>query len=113
MRCWSKARCAGYGYRALRRAELPPGGRLGLYGFGGSVHLTAQVALAQGATVHVLTRLAADQALTRELGASEASWDIYGQKVPYIHQNGAGSGDGSTQSEPSWGTANGAQARGL
>ncbi len=63
--------CAGIiGYRALRRADLPPGGRLGLYGFGGSAHLTAQVALAQGATVHVLTRSAADQALARELGAA-------------------------------------------
>ena len=42
--------CAGIiGYRALRRAELPPGGRLGIYGFGGSAHLTAQIALAQGA----------------------------------------------------------------
>ena len=49
--------CAGIiGYRALRRAELPPGGRLGIYGFGASAHLTAQVALAQGARVHVLTR---------------------------------------------------------
>src|SRR5579875_2216979 len=49
--------CAGIiGYHALKRAELPPGGRLGLYGFGGSAHLAAQVALAQGATVHVLTR---------------------------------------------------------
>lgn len=63
--------CAGIiGYRALHRAELPPGGRLGLYGFGGSAHLTAQVALAQGATVHVVTRSAADQALARELGAA-------------------------------------------
>ncbi|MGO9658161.1 MAG: zinc-dependent alcohol dehydrogenase family protein [Acidimicrobiales bacterium] len=63
--------CAGIiGYRALLRAELPPGGRLGLYGFGGSAHLTAQVALAQGASVHVLTRSAADQALARELGAT-------------------------------------------
>ncbi|MDV7222140.1 zinc-binding alcohol dehydrogenase family protein, partial [Streptomyces prunicolor] len=43
--------CAGIiGYRALRRAALPPGGRLGLYGFGGSAHLRAQVALAEGAT---------------------------------------------------------------
>ena len=42
--------CAGIiGYRSLLRAELPPGGRLGLYGFGGSAHITAQVALAQGA----------------------------------------------------------------
>jgi len=49
--------CAGIiGYRALRRAELPPGGRLGVYGFGASAHLAAQVALAQGAVVHVLTR---------------------------------------------------------
>ena len=49
--------CAGIiGYRALRRALLPPGGRLGIYGFGGSAHITAQVALHEGATVHVLTR---------------------------------------------------------
>ena len=40
--------CAGIiGYRSLLRAELPPGGRLGLYGFGGSAHITAQVAIAQ------------------------------------------------------------------
>ncbi len=33
--------CAGIiGYRALRRSRLPPGGRLGIYGFGGSAHLT-------------------------------------------------------------------------
>jgi propanol-preferring alcohol dehydrogenase len=66
--------CAGIiGYRALRRAELPAGGRLGLYGFGGSAHLTAQVALAEGATVHVLTRSAEDQALAEQLGASSVS----------------------------------------
>ena len=47
--------CAGIiGYRALRRASLPPGGRLGIYGFGASAHLAMQVALSQGATVHVL-----------------------------------------------------------
>ena len=49
--------CAGIiGYRALLRANLPEGGRLGIYGFGGSAHLTAQVALARGARVHVMTR---------------------------------------------------------
>ena len=49
--------CAGIiGYRSLLRADLPAGGRLGIYGFGGSAHLTAQVALAQGAEVHVMTR---------------------------------------------------------
>ena len=61
--------CAGIiGYRALRSANLPPGGRLGLYGFGGSAHLAAQIALHEGARVHVLTRGAANQALARELG---------------------------------------------
>ena len=63
--------CAGIiGYRALRRARVPPGGRLGLYGFGASAHLTAQVAVAQGLEVHVLTRGAAAQDLARELGAA-------------------------------------------
>ncbi|MGW0830308.1 zinc-binding alcohol dehydrogenase family protein [Streptomyces prunicolor] len=65
--------CAGIiGYRALRRAALPPGGRLGLYGFGGSAHLCAQVALAEGATVHVLTRGLAAQRLALDLGAASA-----------------------------------------
>ncbi|WP_409475077.1 zinc-binding alcohol dehydrogenase family protein [Streptomyces sp. HC307] len=65
--------CAGIiGYRALRRAALPPGGRLGLYGFGGSAHLCAQVALAEGARVHVLTRAAAARRLALELGATSA-----------------------------------------
>ena len=65
--------CAGIiGYRALARAELPPGGTLGIYGFGGSAHLTAQVAVAQGARVHVVTRSPAARALARELGAAWA-----------------------------------------
>jgi propanol-preferring alcohol dehydrogenase len=65
--------CAGIiGYRALLRADLPPGGRLGVYGFGASAHLAAQVALAQGATVHVLTRSEAARALALELGAASA-----------------------------------------
>ena len=65
--------CAGIiGYRALQRAELPPGGRLGIYGFGASAHLTAQIALAQGATVHVLTRSPAARRLATELGAHSA-----------------------------------------
>jgi propanol-preferring alcohol dehydrogenase len=65
--------CAGIiGYRALRRANLPPGGRLGLYGFGASAHLTAQLALAEGAEVHVLTRGEQAQRLALELGAASA-----------------------------------------
>ncbi|OHV44938.1 zinc-binding alcohol dehydrogenase family protein [Pseudofrankia sp. BMG5.36] len=66
--------CAGIvGYRALRRAELPPGGRLGIYGFGASAHLAAQVARAEGATVHVMTRSADAQRLALSLGASSAT----------------------------------------
>jgi propanol-preferring alcohol dehydrogenase len=65
--------CAGIiGYRALLRAELPPGGRLGVYGFGASAHLTAQVAIAQGAAVHVLTRSRKARELALELGAASA-----------------------------------------
>ncbi|MEI6251391.1 MAG: zinc-binding alcohol dehydrogenase family protein [Mycobacteriaceae bacterium] len=65
--------CAGIiGYRSLLRAQLPPGGRLGLYGFGGSAHITAQVALAQGAEVHVMTRGADARGLALALGAASA-----------------------------------------
>ncbi|MEQ0565433.1 zinc-binding alcohol dehydrogenase family protein [Amycolatopsis sp. NEAU-NG30] len=65
--------CAGLiGYHALARADLPEGGRLGIYGFGGSAHLTAQVAIARGATVHVLTRSAQARELALALGAASA-----------------------------------------
>lgn len=66
--------CSGIiGYRALKRAELPHGGRLGIYGFGASAHLTAQLAISDGATVHVMTRSADAQRLALELGAASAS----------------------------------------
>jgi propanol-preferring alcohol dehydrogenase len=65
--------CAGIiGYRALRRAQLPAGGRLGIYGFGGSAHLAAQVAMHEGARVHVLTRSAEARAQALALGAASA-----------------------------------------
>ncbi|MBB5780033.1 zinc-dependent alcohol dehydrogenase family protein [Nonomuraea jabiensis] len=65
--------CAGIiGYRALLRCDLPPGGRLGIYGFGASAHLTAQAAIARGAVVHAVTRSAASRALALELGAASA-----------------------------------------
>ena len=63
--------CAGIiGYRALLRAQLPAGGRLGIYGFGGSAHLAAQVALAEGAEVHVMTRGESARELALSLGAA-------------------------------------------
>ncbi len=62
--------CAGIiGYRALRRAQVPAGGRLGIYGFGGSAHIIAQVALRQGLRVHVMTRGEGNRRLAAELGA--------------------------------------------
>ncbi|HZY77548.1 MAG TPA: zinc-dependent alcohol dehydrogenase family protein [Jatrophihabitantaceae bacterium] len=61
--------CAGIiGYRSLRAAAVPPGGRLGIYGFGGSAHLTAQLALHEGMRVHVLTRGEHNQRLATRLG---------------------------------------------
>jgi alcohol dehydrogenase, propanol-preferring len=63
--------CAGIiGYRALQRACVPEGGRLGVYGFGGSAHLATQVALTRGATVHVMTRGARSRKLARSLGVA-------------------------------------------
>jgi propanol-preferring alcohol dehydrogenase len=56
----------------LSLAELPDGGRLGIYGFGGSAHLAAQVALARGAVVHVVTRSARARELALALGAASA-----------------------------------------
>ena len=65
--------CAGIiGYRALLRAQLPPGGRLGIWGFGGSAHLAAQVAMASGAAVHVFTRAPEARKLALDLGVDSA-----------------------------------------
>jgi propanol-preferring alcohol dehydrogenase len=65
--------CAGIiGYRALLRAEIPAGGTLGIWGFGGSAHLAAQVAIAQGAAVHVFTRAPDARELALSLGAASA-----------------------------------------
>jgi len=61
--------CAGIiGYRALQRANLPPGGNLGIYGFGSSAHLAAQVAMRAGAKVFALTRGEESKRLARNLG---------------------------------------------
>jgi propanol-preferring alcohol dehydrogenase len=75
--------CAGIiGYRALLRAEVPPGGTLGIWGFGGSAHLAAQVALAQGAEVHVFTRAASARELALSLGAASAQDSLAPSPVP-------------------------------
>src|SRR5213596_958774 len=65
--------CAGLiGHRALRM--VGDAERLGLYGFGSSAHIVAQVALHQGRRVFAFTREGDDeaQAFARELGAEWA-----------------------------------------
>ena len=62
--------CAGLiGFRSLRLAG--DAARIGLYGFGAAAHIVCQVAVAQGRTVHALTRPGDDeaQAFARSLGA--------------------------------------------
>lgn len=62
--------CAGIiGYRALLRVEPVAGGALGIWGFGASAHITAQVAAHLGMRVHVRTRSPAARELATRLGA--------------------------------------------
>jgi propanol-preferring alcohol dehydrogenase len=62
--------CAGIiGYRALRRAEIRSGCRLGLYGFGASAHIAIQVARHLGCRVFVMTREEKHRRLAAALGA--------------------------------------------
>jgi propanol-preferring alcohol dehydrogenase len=62
--------CAGIiGYRALRIAQVSPGDRVGLFGFGASAHLALQVARHWRCEVYVFTRSEAHRAFARRLGA--------------------------------------------
>jgi propanol-preferring alcohol dehydrogenase len=62
--------CAGIiGYRSLRVAEVQPGERVGLYGFGASAHLVIQVLRAWNCEVYVATRGESHRELARQLGA--------------------------------------------
>jgi alcohol dehydrogenase, propanol-preferring len=63
--------CAGIiGYRALMRSQAPPGGRVGLFGFGSSAHVVLQLARHRGCEVFVATRGERHRALARRLGAT-------------------------------------------
>ena len=63
--------CAGMiGYRALRRSQLKPGERLGLYGFGASAHVTIQIARHWGCPVYVFSHRTEHQSLAQRLGAT-------------------------------------------
>ena len=62
--------CAGIiGYRALRRSDMRPGCRLGLYGFGASAHIAIQIAVHLGCHVYVMTRDEKHRRLAEDLGA--------------------------------------------
>ena len=62
--------CAGIiGYRSLKRARLPDGGRLALYGFGSSAHVVIQLARHRGCEVYVVTRGENHRELARRMGA--------------------------------------------
>jgi len=62
--------CAGIiGYRALKRSELPSGGKLAIYGFGSSAHVVIQIALHRGCEVYVVTRGEKHRRLAEEMGA--------------------------------------------
>ncbi|MBI3249056.1 MAG: zinc-dependent alcohol dehydrogenase family protein [Deltaproteobacteria bacterium] len=62
--------CAGIiGYRALRRSDVRPGQRLGLYGFGASAHIVIQIARFRRCEVYVATRGDRHRHLAKEMGA--------------------------------------------
>ena len=63
--------CAGIiGYRALKRSELVPGERLGIFGFGSSAHVVLEIARHWRCEVYVFTRQPHHQELAREMGAT-------------------------------------------
>lgn len=65
--------CGGIiGYRSLRQAEIRPGCRLGLYGFGASAHIALQIALHWNCRVFVFSRTREHRALAVKLGAEWA-----------------------------------------
>lgn len=72
--------CAGIiGYRSLKQADLQPGERLGLVGFGASAHLAIQVANHWGCQVYVFTRSPEHRRHALELGAA---WVGGAQETP-------------------------------
>ncbi len=63
--------CAGIiGYRSLHKADVKPGERLGLFGFGASAHLAIQVARYWGCEVYAFTRSAEHRRHAELLGAA-------------------------------------------
>jgi alcohol dehydrogenase, propanol-preferring len=79
--------CAGIiGYRALKRTDIIAGGRLGIFGFGASAHVTLQVARYWGCEIYVSTRGERHRALAREMGAT---WVGETTELPPVKLDGA------------------------
>ncbi len=73
--------CAGIiGYRALKRANIPDGGKLLLIGFGSSAHIVMQLAQDRGYTTYVVTRSQDHQRLAITMGAVWVGDDL--SRVP-------------------------------
>jgi propanol-preferring alcohol dehydrogenase len=65
--------CGGViGYRSLKRSEIQPGQRLGLFGYGASAHLALQVARYWQCEVYVFTRSQNDRERAMAMGATWA-----------------------------------------
>jgi propanol-preferring alcohol dehydrogenase len=74
--------CGGViGYRALKLSGITPGGRLGLYGFGASALLVAQVAQHWGCELFVATRSIPEQRRALDMGAA---WAASYHEVPPV-----------------------------
>jgi propanol-preferring alcohol dehydrogenase len=75
--------CAGIiGYRSLHKADLQPGERLGLVGFGASAHLAIQIARSWGCEVYAFTRSQEHRQHAAELGAVWTG--AIGDKLPKL-----------------------------
>jgi alcohol dehydrogenase, propanol-preferring len=69
--------CAGIiGYRSFKRCQLPPGGKLGIYGFGSSAHVVMQIVKHRGDSVYVVTRGEKHRQLARQMGAAWVGDDV-------------------------------------
>ena len=74
--------CAGViGWRALRRAGVRPGDRVGLFGFGASAHIVLQLLVAWGCAVAVFSRGPAHLRLAADLGAAWTG--TYAEQAPW------------------------------
>lgn len=75
--------CAGIiGFRSLRVAEVKPGERVGLFGFGASAHLAIAVLKAWNCEVYVSTRGSSHRNLAQSLGAAWVGTETEKPPVP-------------------------------